>query len=268
MCLFHSFDQYFTQIHMYPSCTQVTLSVDPSKDLLSYPSKITGQSFELQADLLIAADGANSKVRRLALINGHDRSEGRSRAEADVNLALLSLLKRRGYKVYRGHSSGSGSGSSLNAGGASPDMQTDASPGSGNGAASRSAVKRISDVAFQTWGPRTRFACVPTKTGNAWFAAVTSEIRTSLLMSDLFVDKKDNQALGNDSELVSKGEFDNLRERLINWHDPIGDLLSGTDQIEGSGISIGNSDNSNDSNDSSSVSDGYRSFGARARDSE
>lgn len=34
--------------------------------------------------------------------------------------------------------------------------------------------RRISEASWQTWGPGARFACVPTVSGNAWFAAVTA----------------------------------------------------------------------------------------------
>ena len=41
-----------------------------------------------------------------------------------------------------------------------------------------SCTVRTCDYGFQTWGPGSRFACVPTKHGNAWYIAVgNSEMR-------------------------------------------------------------------------------------------
>lgn len=93
----------------------------------------------------------------------------------------LSPLEYRGYMVYRGHTS------------------------------SRGLSGRISEEAFQTWGPGARFACVPTLDGNAWFAAITASKDTKMFDFSL----------------------SDLRKKVFrNWHIPVQDLLSGTDKGE------------------------------------
>jgi len=129
----------------------------------------TGNIYE--ADLIIAADGKNSTIRR-CLHNDNNNT-----------------LKYRGYEVYRGHST----------------------------SLFHFAYKhRISEEAFQTWGPGLRFATVPTYEGNAWFLAISKPIANA------------NTIKGAHS-VINKENFEDLVAMLSNWHNPIPDLLANTD---------------------------------------
>jgi len=84
-------------------------------------------------------------------------------------------------------------------------------------------------LSFQAWGPESRFAVVPTNTGLAWFAALSS--------SKLSIDNirkitaiggppgGAGGALWNNSEQVSEVELIALRKRFKAWHQPISALL-------------------------------------------
>jgi hypothetical protein len=176
------------------------------------------ESVVLDADLLVAADGCFSTVRRLALSDTSHSSDVRAgeidkqweRERGRVDAQLMSLYKRRGYTVYRGHSAGTVS-----------TAENDAT----------TVITRISDVAFQTWGPGARFACVPTLTGNAWFAALTTSPTGASSIPGVENGRQCHAALANGSRLVSAKELTQLKEKFRGWHEPIGMLLSNTDVV-------------------------------------
>lgn len=151
---------------IYRSTTVTGISYDTvlQKTIVYSKDLNTGRTKQWPADLVVVADGAFSRLRAHLY-------------------PMLNPLEYRGYKVYRGHTSSSGSEMSRH---------------------------RLSEDAFQTWGPGARFACVPTKDGNAWFAAVTApqgeKPSSNFRLSDL-------------QKTVFRG-----------WHEPITELLSGTDE--------------------------------------
>lgn len=127
----------------------------------------TGNIYE--ADLIIAADGKNSAIRKC--------------------LHTDNTLKYRGYEVYRGHST----------------------------SLFHFAYKqRITEMAFQTWGPGLRFATVPTYEGNAWFLAINKTSPNA------------NTIKGAHS-VINKEKFEDLVAMVSNWHNPIPELLANTD---------------------------------------
>ena len=130
----------------------------------------TGNIYE--ADLIIAADGKNSTIRK-CLHNDNN------------------TLKYRGYEVYRGHST----------------------------SLFHFAYKhRISEDAFQTWGPGLRFATVPTYEGNAWFMA--SSINKTIANAN---------TIKGEHSVINKEKFEDLVAMVSNWHNPIAELLANTD---------------------------------------
>ena len=127
---------------------------------------------EIEANLVVAADGCFSAVRRIA-----QRSSSSN-----------SSIEERGYIVYRGYTK-----------------------------------QRLSDVSFQTWGVGCRFACVPVKGGNAWFAAISKPKTASII--------EGQDRAGNGGVRVALGEF------FKDYHDPINKLIDHTEgniRIDGS----------------------------------
>ena len=131
-----------------------------------------------------------------------------------------------------------------------------------------SSILRICDYGFQTWGPGSRFACVPTKHGNAWYIAIGNNGNEDLkddnnknITNDSSYDNNNNNNDNNrnnnntnnnndnndnnnnndndsnklfsnphfnGSKLISKNEFKILKKKFQNWHKPVGDLLEKT----------------------------------------
>ena len=118
---------------------------------------MTENGEEFPVDLLIAADGSNSTVRKLI----HP---------------TINPISHRGYEVYRGHV---------------PWYVL-------------SSSNKITFTAFQTWGDGARFAAVETKTGIAWFAALTNKA-PSLNVKDSY-----STLLNNFSSCVSSNQYENL----------------------------------------------------------
>ena len=78
--------------------------------------------------------------------------------------------------------------------------------------------ERISEDAFQTWGPGIRFATVPTNEGNAWFLAINKS-------------KANNtDTMKGFHRVVNDEEIKKLIETVKDWHRPIQDLIMNTDK--------------------------------------
>jgi len=132
----------------------------------------SGSCLSRPADLVVIADGIHSNMRKYFY-------------------PQKNFLNYRGYTVYRGHSSSSCTSTSTS----TSNLGT-----------------RITNDSFQTWGEGARFACVPTKEGNAWFAAITDTAGAHPL-----------------SSYHRKIPLSQLQSRFHDWHDPIPTLLSHTD---------------------------------------
>ena len=141
---------------------------------------VTGDGEVYTADLVVAADGPRSTTR--ALLFDPPRCGGVAASPPGV-ADIPSILQPRGYTVFRGRSPSAG--------------------GTGG--------QRVTDRAFQTWGPDIRFACVPTATGNAWYIAVSD----SLLRE---------RGFDPDHGLVP-APMSTLFELCGGWHLPITELL-------------------------------------------
>ena len=186
-----------------------------------------------RAHLVIAADGMNSPLRSLWLRQIADQSPNYHVA----SLIAASTLQPRGYRVYRGSSSGSVNGS---------DSDNNQHPQQSQQQSQQSRITRISPDAFQTWGPGARFACVPTLTGNAWFAAITNPHRPD--STDSFQQKIDKLnhhgqealipgAFSNQSRHVGVEEWTSVKRQLRSWHPPISALIG--DSSNGDSDSVG-----------------------------
>jgi len=73
-------------------------------------------------------------------------------------------------------------------------------------------------VAFQTWGPGMRFAAVPLMKGSAWYATFTEGHPLS-------------REYEPGTELDAPACVEKLRSAFGNWHEPIDELLQGTQQV-------------------------------------
>ncbi len=117
-------------------------------------------------------------------------------------------VRRQGYRVYRGHTDG-----------------------------------RVVDEAFQTWGPSCRFAVVPTRGGNMWFAAVGDAISppggagagTGTVAGATSSAPATGPLMNNSSGPIAEGEVKWLQSLFQSWHSPISKLISSTD---GGGVSV------------------------------
>ena len=85
---------------------------------------------------------------------------------------------------------------------------------------SASSASLLSSQAWQSFGPGTRFAVVPTKTGYQWFAAVT--MSSSSKVND------DCGPLGNATRTPSATELATLTSALVQFHEPCPALIRHT----------------------------------------
>lgn len=112
-------------------------------------------------------------------------------------------LVHRGYRVFRGHTS-----------------------------------QRIHDYGFQTWGPRARFASVPTREGNAWFAAVSVRSTPPVLPPPARESSVSNSIpdgpLLNASQYALESDVAFIADMFSSWHAPIPSLLTASCSSSGS----------------------------------
>lgn len=97
-----------------------------------------------------------------------------------------AFLRHRGYRVYYGHTS-----------------------------------ERVSGSSFQSWGDGKRFACVPTDTGNQWFATVPSS------PPGLGIECIASGPLSSNSRAVPQQDLRVLQQEFFaGWHPEVAALLS------------------------------------------
>ena len=199
----------------------VTSISTSNNNMVTVGTSSTGMSH--RAHLVIAADGMNSPLRTLWL-----RQIAKQSPKYHVaSLIAASTLQPRGYRVYRGSSRGT-----------NMDHNNQ-----------HSRITRISPDAFQTWGPGARFACVPTLTGNAWFAAITNHHHPHSDMGSFqqMMEKQNENiipgAFSNQSRHVGMEEWTAVKRQLRSWHSPISALIG--DRVDGDTSSSSDRDDGN-----------------------
>ena len=251
----HITNHYVTSIS--PSVDDKNLLAVGTSTFLASPTSLvpltdmsgSGQFTTLDGHLVVAADGMNSTIR--ALWKQHLRNSHPS--DSSTNKFMhADVLQYRGYKVYRGHSTARVNRDNRRNG------ESDGIVGSGGtgGSGGSGGDTRISTVAFQTWGPGKRFACVSTSTGNAWFAAVSEphpNFRPATSFKSASADEQLHRipssngtdvtltsrrregvlsgAFANQSRHVGEGEWWALKDQFRLWHAPVSALLDHTDSV-------------------------------------
>lgn len=208
-----------SQCPPYPSSKPISLSFIKNKDLLDslpldgtkglklFDASVTGitrfhhtepqmvhltTGESLPCDLLVVGDGTFSATKNLL---GLDKKN--ENITENVTGTSHHLLEHRGYRVFRGHTR-----------------------------------IQLHKYGFQSWGPSARFASVPTKEGNAWFAAISINSLPSSppdLHSPTTISSPSRMPQGpfiNGSRFATHEEVSHLQERFSSWHAPISDLIA------------------------------------------
>ncbi|CAM9389266.1 unnamed protein product [Phaeothamnion confervicola] len=145
---------------------------------------------ELEADLLIGADGQRSAIRA-SLLSGGGGGAGKESKAPDP-------LVYCGYRVVRGMS---------------PEM--------------------VGDESFQTWGVDSRFATVPLRRGQVWYATVTCPPLPERHGTEIFeVSGGGGSGGGRGGRSDGGGSAAIAKEQLLrlfaDWHDPVSRIVSAT----------------------------------------
>ena len=139
-------------------------------------------------DIVIKTDNGNNYHANLFIVA--DGMNSIATNLLSVSKSFNDHLKYRGYEVYRGHTS-----SILHF----------------------AYKERISEDAFQTWGPGIRFATVPTNEGNAWFLAINKS-------------KPCTDSMKGSHRIVNDEGIKKLLEAVKHWHRPVQDLIMNSDK--------------------------------------
>ncbi|CAM9354549.1 unnamed protein product [Ectocarpus sp. 13 AM-2016] len=180
--------------------------------------------WEADFDLLVGADGPQSFVRNRVVLAAEAGATGGRRGGAGRSVAGTGAVagseaaaagpRRRGYTVYRGVCSSSGSSSRR-----SPEGAPRINEEGGWGLAS-----------FQTWGPGLRFASVPLAGDERmWFATVED----GLVGADGGSADKDQHSASSGGGDEGEQNHENKRfllETFGGWHAPVGSLIRATSE--------------------------------------
>lgn len=163
-----------------------------SQEACFVTAKSNDNQYNVEADIIIAADGTYSNIRSLLFPH-----------------IANNILEDRGYTVFRG---------------------TTLKENLPKQILKDHLLSSIDQhpIAFQTWGDNKRFAVVPTEDGFAWFCAVSNHL---LKFGDELYRRQYSQSpLWNNSFFLSNEQWRKaVRPLFDSWHQPIPHLLDNMD---------------------------------------